>query len=178
MGRQATKVELSSRQRSVLVRLSRKRTVPQRLSERVRILLWSADGMTCEEQASRLEVDAQRVRRWRRRWASCRDRLVEAEQDASEEELEMLISNVLVDAQRPGGPPKFDADEVAQILALACEAPETVGVPISHWTTKELARAAVQLGIVDSISPRQVGRFLKRGGHPTSSHPLLAEPQD
>lgn len=178
MGRQAVAVQLSDRQQRILERLARRRTIPQRLSERVRIVLMSAEGMDCTAQAARLGVDGQRVRRWRKRWAAAQERLAEAEPAASEEELEELITHALLDEQRPGGPQKFDADEVAQILALACEEPESVGVPISHWTSKELARAAERLGILDSISPRHVGRFLKRGGHSSPPRAVLVESKD
>jgi len=52
---------------------------------------------------------------------------------------------------------------VAQIISLACEKPEDSGLPVSHWTPPELAREAAKRGIVESISPRQVDRFLKGG---------------
>jgi hypothetical protein len=48
-------------------------------------------------------------------------------------------------------------------VAIACEDPQASGYPISHWTAKEIAAEAVKRGIVESISVRQVGRFLKRG---------------
>jgi putative transposase len=61
-----------------------------------------------------------------------------------------------------------------QIIALACESPSEAGRPVSHWTPAELADEAVKRGIVEEISPRSVGRFLKRGYSTTSSQPLLA----
>jgi hypothetical protein len=55
-------------------------------------------------------------------------------------------------------------------VALACENPrEESGRPITHWTPPELADEAVKRGIVESISPRSVGRFLGRGGSEASS---------
>ena len=47
------------------------------------------------------------------------------------------------------------------MIALACEPPETSGRPITHWTGKELAEEAIARGIVDSISPSQVNRYLR-----------------
>ena len=41
---------------------------------------------------------------------------------------------------------------------------EDSGRPITHWTPPELADEAKKRGIVESISPRSVGRFLGRGG--------------
>jgi pyridoxine/pyridoxamine 5'-phosphate oxidase len=52
-------------------------------------------------------------------------------------------------------------------MAMACEDPETLDVPISHWSQSELARQAVARGIVESISHGSVGRFLKM--RPSSS---------
>jgi hypothetical protein len=45
---------------------------------------------------------------------------------------------------------------------LACEPPADSGLPISHWTSVELARLAVQRGIVKSISASQVRSFLAK----------------
>ena len=72
-------------------------------------------------------------------------------------------------------PPKFSAEQVTQILALACEPPQDSGRPVTHWTPRELAEEAKQRGIVRSISPRQVGRFLKDGRPATAPQSLLAE---
>lgn len=48
-----------------------------------------------------------------------------------------------------------------QIMASACEDPQASGRPVSHWTPRELADEAVKRRIVERISPRSVGRFLK-----------------
>ena len=74
----------------------------------------------------------------------------------------------LSDAPRPGAPAKFTPEVICQIMALACADPETLDVPISHWSQSELARQSVARGIVDSISHGSVGRFLKK--RLTSSH--------
>jgi hypothetical protein len=50
---------------------------------------------------------------------------------------------------------------VVRIVAIACESPEKSERPVSHWTAKELAQEAIKRGIVEKISPRSVGRFLK-----------------
>jgi hypothetical protein len=55
---------------------------------------------------------------------------------------------------------KFSAEQIAGLIALACEPPADSGLPVSHWTPPELAREAVKRGLVQSISPRQVDRFL------------------
>ncbi len=50
-----------------------------------------------------------------------------------------------------------------QVVAVACEQPQSSNRPISHWTPRELALEVVKRGIVPEISPRSVARFLKRG---------------
>ncbi len=79
---------------------------------------------------------------------------------ASDQDLEKLIIGVLTDVVRSGAPPRFSAEQVAGIIALACELPADSGLPVSHWTPSELAREAAKRGLVESISPRQVDRFL------------------
>ena len=39
--------------------------------------------------------------------------------------------------------------------------PELLGLPISHWTAETLRNKAIEMGIVDTISERQVGRYLE-----------------
>jgi putative transposase len=63
----------------------------------------------------------------------------------------------------PRSPATFTPEAICQIMALACEDPETLDVPISQWSQSELARQSVARGIVKSISHGSVGRFLKRG---------------
>ena len=46
------------------------------------------------------------------------------------------------------------------IKALACELPATSGVPLSRWQCPDLARAAVEQGIVASISGTTIWRWL------------------
>ena len=79
---------------------------------------------------------------------------------ATDPDLEKLIISVLTDVTRSGAPARFSAEQVAGIIALACELPADSGLPVSHWTPPELAREAAKRGIVESISPRQVDRFL------------------
>lgn len=79
-----------------------------------------------------------------------------------------------MDEPRQGAPVKFTAEQVVQIIALACETPQACGLPISQWSAQELATQAVKRGIVETISSRSVERFLKRSRFKTSSEPVLA----
>lgn len=163
MGGQAVRVELTGRQRRVLESLTRATSTPQHLAERGRVVLNSARGRPNDHQAAALGIDRQRVRRWRGRWAAAEDRLAAAEAEgASDKDLRALIVSVLSDGKRTGGRPKFSPEQVAAIISLACELPSESGLPVSHWTPPELAREAIKRGIVESISPRQVDRFLAR----------------
>ncbi|UXE59628.1 MAG: hypothetical protein KA717_28260 [Woronichinia naegeliana WA131] len=47
------------------------------------------------------------------------------------------------------------------MFKLACDDPRDYARPLSHWTGRELAEELVKQGIVESISPRQVGRLLE-----------------
>ena len=96
---------------------------------------WSAKGDTCVQQAERIDVDPQRARRWRKRWFAGRERLAEAEtKNVPDDEYERLILEELSDDDRSGTPPKFSAEELAQIITLACKEPKELGLPVTHWT--------------------------------------------
>ena len=161
MARSAVEVTLSQRQRQLIERIKRTPREAAGLVERCRIVLMSADGVTNQEQAKRLSVDRQRVRRWRVRWVQAEAELTECESvDVSPDDLEARIRERLADRARSGTPPKFTPEQVAALIALACEEPEESDLPVSHWTPTELAAEATRRGIVESISPRHVDRLL------------------
>jgi len=103
------------------------------------------------------------VRHWRQRWLGAAPALEQAERGATPQALARLLEEVLADAPRPGAPATFRPEQIVQIVALACEPPERSGRPISHWTDRELADEVKKRQIAKAISPRTVGRFLKRG---------------
>jgi transposase len=78
---------------------------------------------------------------------------------------ELSVAERLDDLPRSGAPARITADQRCQIEALACEAPEKSGRPISHWTGREIADELMERKIVDHISPRHARRLLKRGGY-------------
>jgi hypothetical protein len=67
----------------------------------------------------------------------------------------------LYDAPRPGAPNTFNLEQITQLYAIACNPPEQYGRPISHWSSRELADELIKQAIVESISERQVGRYLE-----------------
>lgn len=167
----ASAVHLTPRQREILEELVKTSSTSQRLADRCRIVLMSAHGRPNLEQAVVLDVDRQRIRRWRDRWAAAEERLAAAEaESASKKDLKALLVDALCDKHRDGGVTKFEPEQVAAIIALACEPPSESGLPVSHWTPRELAQEAIERGIVESISPRQVDRFLARRAFGPTSH--------
>lgn len=173
-------IQLSYRQRKILEKWTRGRKIDSDLRERASIILMSADGLANKIQAERLgpDVDVQRIRRWRNRWVARTDDLDVADaHNGPRKELAAKMRGVLSDSPRSGAPPKFSAEEVAQIIAVGCLSPEECGVPVSHWTPSDLRREVLKRNIVDSISSRQVGRFLKRSRLASREEPLLAQPQ-
>jgi putative transposase len=159
----APPVRLSSEHERELNNLVRAHSTPQKLAERARIILLAAAGLGVEETAHQLGIWRKTAGHWRRRWRS-------ADESAS-------VAARLSDAPRCGAPATFTPEVICQIMALACENPEMLDVPISHWSQSELARQSVARGIVKSISHGSVGGFKKRGRSQAASQPLLADPQ-
>lgn len=164
MGKAVT-ISVSDRQRSILERWQKNKAgTSAQLIERCSIILLSADGVSNTEQGRILGIDRQRARRWRTRWSENEVRLEAAElEGASDRDLSNLLRTLLADEQRPGAPPTFSAEQLTQIIAVACEPPSDSGRPVTHWTPKELAAEVIQRGIVEAISPRHVDRVLKGG---------------
>src|SRR5207244_8347603 len=98
---------------------------------------------------------------WRQRWRDAWAALCVWE-CTQPHRLREAILDVLADAPRPGAPATFTAEQVAQIVALACEPPQLSGRPIDHWTLRELRDEAIARQIVAAISVSQVGRFLQQ----------------
>lgn len=152
------RVSLTEEQRAGLERLVRAHKTPQQIAQRARIVLMSAEGMLNQDQAAALNINHQRVRRWRRRWAERQAAIVAGEG----QEVDDLVLAALQDEDRPGVKPKFTAEQVAQIIAVACEKPsEKSERPVSHWTPRELAAEVIKRGIVETISVRHIARFLE-----------------
>lgn len=111
--------------------------------------------------AQEIDLGPDAVGIWRRRWARSWSQLILVECVEGKTDLHRAIAALLGDAPRSGNPGKFTAEQVTQIMALACEPPEKSGRPITQWTSYELADEAKKRGIVASISASQVGRYLR-----------------
>jgi transposase len=133
-------IVLSAGERAALVVLCRP-TAQARMVLRAKIVLAAADGGSNTGIARELGVCPDTVRKWRARY------------------LRAGLAG-LADARRPGRPPRFTPVQRAQVTALACELPATRGVPLSRWSSVDLAAQAVQAGVVAGIAPATVRRWL------------------
>jgi putative transposase len=168
-------LQLSPVQRDLLQRLQRQQTADQRLVRRASIILALAGHPCVDAVARKLGLSRLTVRTWRDRWIAVAAELQRAEVDRTPQQLRQLLEDLLDDAPRPGTPASFSPEQIVQIIAVACEPPEESDRPIDHWTSRELADEVQRRGIVPKISPRSVGRFLKRGRTAAPSQPLLAQ---
>jgi putative transposase len=160
-GPQPQAVTLAPPQQLLLDALLRQHSCPQALALRVRIILGAAAGQANNALALALACSLPTVRKWRRRWAAAEAQLAAIERHPHD--LRALVATVLADAPRSGTPGRFTAEQIVQIINLACLSPSELGRPIDAWTPRELAIEAVKQAIVPTISARSVGRFLKRG---------------
>lgn len=145
--------------------LVRRHTTSQQIVLRARIILLAHQEQNNQQIAQHLGIGVDMVRHWRGRWIALQD----------VPRTEMSVIARLADAPRPGAPARISTEAYCQIMAIACQPPETFGRPITHWTERELADEASKQEIVTTISPRQVGRFLKRSRAQATSEPLLAD---
>lgn len=160
MSGKAAKIRLTEKQHEILKRLHSSTVAPQRLVQRAGVILMAFAGALNMTIANELGLARKQVGIWRRRWQASFDALVDIQLGEGQTHLRREIEKVLSDAPRNGWPGTFTAEEVTQILAVACEPPENSGRPIDFWTHRELADEVIRRGIVTSISVSQVGRYL------------------
>jgi len=165
-GPKPPRIELSEAERESLRTLTKRHRTPQQIALRARIILLAGEGQNNAEIARKEQVTVDTVRLWRMRWLGLQ---AVALADLSLEER-------LTDAPRPGAPAHITAEQVCQMVALACEAPSLSERPISQWSGREIADEVVKRGIVQQISPRHAARLLKITRPPTSSSGLLVDP--
>ena len=172
----AVSIVLRPSEQKVLEKIVRSHTSEQRLVRRAQIVLKANEGQSNVAIAQALGVNRETVIRWRQRWCEEAEGLQEKENKEEEQvNISEHIQAILMDKPRPGAPVTFSAEQVVRIVAMACEDPETAGIPVSEWTPRELAQEAMRRGIVEKISDSSVERFLKRSQSSTPSQSLLAK---
>lgn len=140
----ADKIELTPAQKAELLQVAGAGRTPQRLALRVVIVLLAAQGWSNTAIAGSLRICCDTVAKWRHRWRTG------------------LGLSSLGDAKRSGRPPKFTPVQVAQVKALACRPAVDSGLPLSRWSSPELARQVVIDGICSQISASTVRRWLSQ----------------
>lgn len=164
-------IKISSAQKEILKKISQKTTSIVRESERAKLILNLETSPSELSTTRKLKISRTKVRHWKKKWKKNEEifeTIEKSETKTAQKELEKKLKEFLSDAPRTGTPPKFSAENYCQILAIALESPEKSGRTISNWTQEELAEEAIKRKIVESISGRQVGRFLKRCRYKTS----------
>ena len=150
-GPKPAELTISREERKDLEELVRRHSTPQQLAKRGRMILGAAEGKSNAEIARELSVSVDTVRSWRMRWIGLQAVPLS----------EVTVVERLADVPRPGRPSQISAEQMCQIVALACEQPKER--PISQWTGREIADEVMRRGIVPTISPRHAGRLLKKG---------------
>ncbi len=116
----APAITLSSEQRAALEQWARSRSLPARVVERARIVLWAAAGRQDKQIAATLKITPKKVSRWRRRF------------------LTLGLSGLERDASRPGRTPKITASFVQRVVKLTTRHKPPNA---THWSTRSMARA-------------------------------------
>lgn len=144
-------VALREQEHKELEVLVRRHSTPQQVALRGRMILAAAEGQNNSQIARELEVCVDTVRSWRTRWIGLQAVPLE----------DLSVGERLWDIPRPGKPSHITAEQICQIVALACEQPKER--PISQWSGREIAEEVMARGIVEKISPRHAARVLKKG---------------
>jgi putative transposase len=154
----------------LLENLAKKRTASSYLVERSQMLLLLLDGALNSPTARKFDLHVDTVRAWRKRWLEAEPTLAKLETQTRtqaatdpninlEQVMAAYLEKLLTDLPRPGTPATFTPEQVALIVAVACEDPALHNLPLSQWTNSEIAREVVRRGIVPKISPRSIARF-------------------
>ena len=152
-------IVLTAAEEAVLTARARSGRTEYRDRMRARIVLAAAGGASNAGIAAQLGVCVDTTRRWRRRFTTAR--------------LEGLV-----DRPRTGRPRTFTAVQVAAITALACTLPAETGIPLSRWSSSELAVEAVGRKLTSAISPSTVRRCLHRAAIKPWQHRSWIFPRD
>jgi putative transposase len=133
-------LKLTETDNQYLTEISSKGQIKARVMRRAIALLQLNQGATLQKVAETLGVNDNTVAIWRDNYL----------QDGL---------NFLTDLPRSGRPIVFDGEQRAKITALACsETPDGR----AKWSLQLLADKAVELELVESISPSKVEEILKK----------------
>ncbi len=134
-------IVLTAVEEAVLIARARSGRAAHRDVVRARMVLAAAAGRSNSAIGADLGVSVDTVRKWRQRFAA---RGVPG----------------LEDLPRSGRPRRFTPVQVAQVKALACTLPAETGLPLSRWSSTDLAAEAINRGVASAISASSVRRWL------------------
>jgi putative transposase len=140
-------LQLEPEEREQLQQLINRHNTPQQLALRASIIVLADEGQNHREIARQLNVSRKMARVWRERWLAGQANGIS-------------VIERLQDEPRSGAPAKFELEQILHLFKLACDNPADYHRPISQWTARELAEELVAQGMVETISPRHVGRLL------------------
>ncbi len=121
-GPKPTPITLSERQQTLLEQIARRHKTPQQQAKRAQLILNMAQGHNNQQAADIVGVHRETAQQWRNRWLEAIDTLTAVELGGMDDkELQTLIVEIFTDVPRAGAPVTFTAEQVAQLLALACE---------------------------------------------------------
>lgn len=150
---------LTQSEKEKLESLARKYTSAYYRVIRAKIVLMAAHGIDNDEIGRRLNLPRQIVSKWRERFFERRFEGLE-------------------DEPRKGRPPVFSPRVVVEIKALACELPYENDIPLSRFSTNEVAREAIKRGIVAKISGATIWRWLNEDAIKPQQHRSWIFPRD
>ena len=145
---------------TILNKLCNRRMLATSISLRARMILLAYEKRQNIEIAKLVEAERHCVGRWRKRWQDSFDALLSIEMNEPQAALERAIVDVLRDAHRSGSPSRFSAEQVVQLVSIACENPRDSGRPVEDWTGWELADEMQKRSSGDSISASWVNELL------------------
>ena len=157
--KQATPICLSELQKKHLTKLAKGTHSKLHHKQRARYILLADEGLSNTAIADECDCTRNTVKKWRNRWHKAQPELDIVEQQQPHK-CKSFLQSVLEDEYRSGAPQKFQPEQVAGIIKLACQDPQSLGLPFTHWSNSLLAEQAITMEIVDDISPRHVGRLL------------------
>lgn len=146
---------------NILTKLANATTAEKRIGQRARVILLAFQGYPNLQIAETTALERHCVGRWRKRWQDSFEALLAIQMHEPHAALERAIGDVLRDAPRSGASGKFTAEQIVQLISIACESPRDSGRPVDDWTGRELADEMKQRSIVDSISASRVNELLR-----------------
>lgn len=146
---------------NILLRISNASSAEKRIAQRAKVILLAFDRQKNVEIGRIVGLERHCVGRWRRRWQESYEALLSIQLNEPCAALVRAIEDVLRDAHRSGAPWKFTAQQVVELVSVACEDPQLSGRPINTWTGRELADEMQKRNAVDSISVSRVNELLR-----------------